>query len=127
MVGLMKMGIPFYDSIEQVTGQSFMDLENQWRAYIGLPPFSAADLDPAAALQPIPDAPFAIGDTVTLPPSPPLPAVYEAPAPNAAYTGQCFANMQVTILQMGALDGVHYYQVDCMGQIGWMTGDQLGG
>jgi hypothetical protein len=33
--------------------------------------------------------------------------------------------MQVTILAMGQKDDVAYFQVDCMGQQGWMTRDQL--
>ncbi len=123
----MKQGIPFYTAIEEVTGQPFLEIENQWRTYIGLEPLELADIDPAAALQPIDSPPYDVGDTVTLPPMPALPAVYESPGLNAPYTGQCFANTQVTILASGALNGDNYYQVDCMGQIGWMPEELLAG
>lgn len=127
IVALQAQTVILYDAIEQVTGASFFDLENGWRQYIGLKPFSLADVDPASALEPYDDPLFAEGDVVTLPALPALSAVYEKPGPRAAASGQCFANMQVTILQIGALDGVPYYKVDCLGQIGWMTREQLVG
>ncbi len=127
VVELMRQNVSVYDALEQVTGKTFFELENGWRAYLGLEPFTEADLDPAAALEPVTDPIAAVGEKVTLPASPPLPVVLEAPSPTAASSGQCFANTTVTILDMGSRDGQDYYKVDCMGQIGWMPRDLLVG
>ena len=51
--------------------------------------------------------------------------IFKDPAPNALASGSCWANMQLTILQIGQLNDVIYVKVDCMGQVGWMTRDQL--
>ncbi|NDJ76102.1 MAG: hypothetical protein GYB65_07570 [Chloroflexi bacterium] len=126
-VELMQGGTTFYAALEAASGDSFFDMENAWRAYIGLEPFDLADIDPAAALEPIPDPQYAVGDVVTLPASPPLPAVYTEPGPTSPTSGQCFANMDVTVLASGRLDGADFYQVDCMGQVGWMPVELLAG
>src|SRR5690606_33700196 len=123
----MRQNVSVYDALEQVTGKTFLELENEWRVYLGLAPFTEADLDPAAALGPVIDPLVATGEAITLPAMPPLPVVPEAASPTAASSGQCFANTTVTVLAMGSLDGQDYYQVDCMGQIGWMPRDLLVG
>ena len=46
----MRQNVSVYDALEQVTGKTFFELENGWRAYLGLEPFTEADSDPAAAL-----------------------------------------------------------------------------
>ena len=127
VVELMQRGAALYDALEQATGKPFFDLENEWRAYIDLPPFTLADLDPASALEPVIDPLVAVGETITLPSTPPLPVVLEAPSRAAASSGQCFANTTVTVVDMGSRDGEDFYKVDCMGQIGWMPRDQLVG
>lgn len=127
IVELMRANATIYEAVEEVTGKSFLDVENEWRTYLGFAPLSLADVDPASALEPVEDSMFAVGDTVTLPATPALSAVYEKPGPKALASGQCFANMPVTILEIGALDGETYFKVDCMGQVGWMTRDQLAG
>jgi hypothetical protein len=33
--------------------------------------------------------------------------------------------MPVTIRRVGSLEGVDYYQIECLGQIGWVTRAQL--
>lgn len=124
---LMKQNTDLYEALETVTGVSFFELENRWRAYIGLPPFELADLDPAQALEPPIDPVAAEGDVRTLPATPPLVPLNEKPALRAIASGQCFANMEITILRVGSLEGVDYYEVDCMGQTGWLTRDQLVG
>jgi len=53
--------------------------------------------------------------------------LYEKPGPRVLANASCFAGMPVTILRAGSLDGVDYYEVDCMGMTGWMTRDQLVG
>src|SRR5690606_17195506 len=75
VVELMRQNVSVYDALEQVTGKTFFELENGWRAYLGLEPFTEADLDPAAALEPVTDPIAAVGEKVTLPASPPLPVV----------------------------------------------------
>lgn len=127
IVARMAGGASLYDAVEQVAGQSFFDLQNAWRVYLDLPPFTLADLDPAAALDPIPDPLFAVGDVITLPPTPPLLSLYAIPQPRALIGGQCFAGMQATVLQAGRRDGIDYYRLDCMGMTGWVAGDQIAG
>jgi hypothetical protein len=124
---LMRANSSIYEAVEAATGKPFMEIENEWRAYLGFPALELADVDPASALGPAIDPVAAEGDTVTLPATPPLPGIYEAPGPNQLTSGQCFANTPVKILRVGSLDGVDYYQVDCMGQVGWMSRDQLVG
>jgi hypothetical protein len=127
IVTRMAGGASLYDAVEQVTGQSFFDLQNDWRVYLDLPPFTLADLDPAAALDPIPDPLFAVGDVITLPPTPALLSLYEVPQPRALISGQCFAGMQASVIGSGRQDGIDYYQLDCMGMTGWVAGDQITG
>lgn len=124
---LMRTGPTVYKAVEQVTGKPFFDIENEWRAYLGLEPLTLADVDPAAALEPFEDNLIAVGDTITLPASPMMSPLAEKPGPKSLSGGQCFANTPVTVLNMGMLDGVPYYQIDCMGMTGWVTRDQLVG
>ena len=107
--------------------EAVLDIENEWRAYLGLEPLTLADVDPAAALEPFEDNLIAVGDTITLPASPMMSPLAEKPGPKSLSGGQCFANTPVTVLNMGMLDGVPYYQIDCMGMTGWVTRDQLVG
>ncbi|MBN1565111.1 MAG: hypothetical protein JXA10_14805 [Anaerolineae bacterium] len=127
IVALNGSGISFTDALEEATGTSFLDLENGWRAYVGFPAVDLVDLDPALALEPYDDPQFVVGDFATLPGTPPIALLYEAPKPKALASGSCWANTQVTLLAMGQIDGTAYFQVDCLGQIGWMTRDQLVG
>jgi hypothetical protein len=116
-----------FTAVEAVTGKPFLDVENEWRTYLGFEPFSPEDLDPTAALQPYEDNVIAVGDSVVLPAVPAFANLYEAPGPKQLVSGTCFANMPVTILRMGTIDDLPYFEVDCMGQVGWMTRDQLVG
>jgi hypothetical protein len=127
VVALMAGGVNLYDALETATGAAFFDLENDWRAYIGLPPFELADIDPAAALQPPLDPIFAVGDSFTLPATTPLLMFYQEPRPNALIGGQCYANMTITVQQVGSVEGVDYYQIECMGQVGWLAREQIAG
>lgn len=120
-------GIPFYTSIEEITGQSFLNIENRWRAYLGFRQLTLAEIDPASALEPYDDPLLSEGDTVTLPAMPPLVPMKEKPGERVLVGAQCFANMSITILRIGALDGTPYYEVDCMGMTGWVTRDQIVG
>ncbi|MBI5958598.1 MAG: hypothetical protein HY866_07685, partial [Chloroflexi bacterium] len=123
----MIAGQSLVDAVEAVTGKPFFDLQNEWRAYLGLPPISPADLDPASALEPLLDPRFAVGDVLTLPAAPPFLPLMGDPAPRALISGQCFAGMQATIQRSGSRAGVDYYELDCMGMVGWVTAEQIAG
>ena len=123
----MHYGTSVFDAIEELTGKPFFDIENEWRTYLGYRALTPADLDPSLALQPYEDSMLAVGDTVTLPGTPPLVPLQEDPKPRSLSSGQCFASMPVKILKMGQLDGIAYFQVDCMGMQGWVTRDALVG
>lgn len=127
IVARMAGGANLYEAVEQVTGQTFFDLQNEWRAYLGLPPFAPADLNPAAALEPVPDPLFAVGDRLTLPDTPAIFKLGQDPQPDTLLSGSCFAGTQVKVLALGRSSGVDYYQIDCMGMVGWVTGDQIAG
>ncbi len=122
---LQRQGTPFFDAIETVTDTSFLELENGWRTYLGFRPLTLAEVDPASALEDYDDPLLAEGDTVTLPAMPPLVKMNNDPGERAMPGPQCFANTPVEILTIGALDGTPYYEIDCMGMIGWVTRDQL--
>ncbi len=120
-------GIPFYTSIEEATGQSFLDIQNGWRAYLGYRLLTLAEVDPVSALEPVEDDMIAEGDTITLPAMPPLVKMNTVPGPKALPGPQCFGNTPVKIVTIGALDGTAYYEIDCMGMFGWVTRDQIVG
>lgn len=122
---IQSTGRPFFEAIEAATGKSFFDLENGWRAYIGFPLLKPEDVDPAAALQPYEDSVLKVGDVITLPATNPLVPLNENPGPRSLAQGTCFANMSVTIKAMGTLEDVPYFQIDCMGMVGWVTRDKL--
>jgi hypothetical protein len=125
IVELLYNNVSLFDAIAQVTGKPFLEIENEWRAYHGFRPILAEELDPALGLEPYEDPVLKVGDTITLPAVPAISMISEDPVPNSLAVGSCWANMQVTILAMGQKDDVAYFQVDCMGQQGWMTRDQL--
>jgi hypothetical protein len=127
VMALMRDNASIYDAIETVTGEDFLDIENAWRIYLGYNPLTQADIDPASALQPALDPVANVDDTVTLPAVPATAMLYEEPGQNKPSNGVCFANTPVEILAVGSLDGVDYYQVNCMGQIGWMSRGELVG
>lgn len=122
---LSAQAIPFYDAIEQATGTDFLTLENGWRRYIGAPDLTLADVDPAAALEPYEDDLIAAGDMITLPDMPPLVHLLEHPKPRSLGSGTCFGGMDITVLRVGQLAGNPWYEIDCMGMIGWVTRDAL--
>lgn len=127
IAALMRTGPTIYEAVERVTGKPFLDVENEWREYLGLKPLTPADINPAEALEPYEDNLIAVGDTITLPATPMMVSLGEKPGPKALSSGQCFANTPVTVLNMGLLDGVAYFEIDCMGMTGWVTRDRLVG
>lgn len=111
------------EAIEQVTGKAFFDLENEWRIAIGFAPLDIADVDPASALEPAPDAPFQAGDTATVAGFTPV-GLLEAPG-SLLTNAPCFGGTEVDILRVGTLNGTDYYEVDCQGVVGWLTIEAL--
>lgn len=113
------------DAIEIVTGRDFLDLENEWRSYLGFNTLSLADIDPASALEELVNPVLAPGDTVAVPGFSPVPLNVN-PGPAQLANAQCFGGTEVTVLRGGSLDGVDYYEVDCQGLTGWLTAEKLG-
>lgn len=120
-------GKSVFKAVEDLTGKPFLEVENEWRTYLGFRPLTPADLDPALALEPYEDALFAVGDTITLPAMPPIVQMFKSPVPRAALSGSCFANTPVKVLRMGQKDGTVYIEIDCMGMIGWVSREALVG
>jgi hypothetical protein len=114
-----------FDAVAQVVGKPFLELENEWRVYIGFEQLSLADIDPASALEELVNPVLSPGDTVTLPGFTPVP-LNENPGPAQIANAQCFGGTEVTILRGGSLDGTDYYEVDCQGLTGWLTAEALG-
>lgn len=127
IVELLRSQKSLDDAIAEVTGKSFLEIENEWRAYIGFNILSLAEVDPASALEDPIDPAFAVGDLVTLPAMPLQVPLNEAPGPNQLSVAACFGGTDVTILRIGSLDSVNYYEVNCTGFIGWVTLGQLQG
>ena len=125
LTDLMGSNVSMPEALEMVTGVPFFDLQNQWRAYIGFNQLTLADVDPASALDEPIDAAFEVGDTATLPPTPFNVPLNNDPGPVSLASANCFANTEVTILRVGSLEGVNYYEIDCNGLTGWVTGVQL--
>lgn len=110
-------------AFEEATGDSFLNIQNGWRVYLGLEPLTLADVDPASALEPAIDPLVQVGDTIAIT-SPQVPLKRE-PTPFSITAGACFNGTQAIVLAMGSLEGINYYQLDCFGMKGWVTDDQL--
>jgi hypothetical protein len=123
----LRLGQSVFESVEELTGKPFLEIENEWRAYLGYKPINPVDLDPSLALEPYEDPLIAVGDKITLPALPAVVPLGEDPLPRTLGVGTCFANTEVEVLKMGQSDGVAYFQVNCMGMIGWVTRDKLVG
>jgi hypothetical protein len=122
---LQYNNVGLYDAIEEATGKPFIEIENEWRAYHGFRAITPAELDPSLALQTYDDPMIAVDAEITLPAVPAMSMLTKDPTPNAEVIGSCWANTKIKILQIGQLDEVVYVRVDCMGQVGWMTRDQI--
>jgi hypothetical protein len=124
----MSHGALMTEALETVTGYTLLELENQWRDYLGIDPVAPEQLDPSLALDAPVDPLFADGDQVTLPATPFQQAIYNKPTERSLSNAVCFASTSVTILRVGGYDGaVNWYEVDCMGMVGWMNQGQLAG
>jgi len=127
IVEAIQHGSNLSQALETATGQTFLDLENGWRAFLGIGPVPAEVLDPSLTLSD-PAAPFyAEGEQITLPAAPFSQPIYKEPKTRSISMGACFASSQVTIRRAGSDGTVNWYEVDCQGQIGWMNHTQLAG
>lgn len=123
----MKHGVALEQALETATGQSFLDLENAWRGFLGVAEVPLSVLDPASALSEPAEPFFAEGDQVTLPAAPFQQTIYTAPSTTSISNAFCFANTPVTILRAGSDGALNWYEVDCMGMRGWMNQGQMVG
>lgn len=110
-------------ALEEATGETFFDLQNGWRVYLGLNAFNLADIDPASALEDAIDPLVQVGDTITI--TTMRVPLNQKPGPISLAQGACFSGSTATVLRMGSLDGVNYYEIDCLGLKGWVTDAQL--
>lgn len=127
IVDEMARGITLEQALHTVTGLSLLELENEWRAFLGVAEVPAEILDPALMLGAPAEPYFEVGEQVILPATPFQQHVFATPEEKPISNLPCFANTPVTILRVGN-DGVsNWYEVDCMGLVGWMSQSQLAG
>jgi hypothetical protein len=127
IVDEMALGYPLAEALETATGLTFLELENEWRAFLGIPPVPAEQLDPGLALDEPVEPYFAVGEEVTTPAMPFQTPMYGAPSEKSVADAACFASTAVTVLRAGNDGTVNWYEVDCMGMVGWMNHGQLVG
>ncbi len=127
IVDEMARGLPLEQALQTATGETFLDLENEWRAHLGIGPVPAEELDPALALGEPAEPFFEVGSSVTLPASPFQQPIYSAPSVSSIANAACFANTPVKILRAGGDGTLNWYEIDCMGMSGWMNQGQLVG
>lgn len=125
VVEAIRHGASLPEALESVTGISFLDLENEWRAFLGVGPVPAEVLDPSLTLSDPVEPSYAPGEEVVLPPTPFQQLVYNAPTEKSIADAMCFANTSVEILRAGNDGTVNWYEVDCLGMVGWMNQAQL--
>jgi hypothetical protein len=125
VVAQMEQNVSVAEALEIATGKPFLELENEWRAFLGLGPVPPEVLDPALALSDPVEPFFAPGEEVVLPAAPFSQPIYNAPTEKSIADGACFANTVITILRAGHDGTLNWYEVDCMGMVGWMNQGQL--
>ena len=123
----MDRGRVLDDALKNVTGQTLLELENEWRAFLGQPEVPLALIDPGAALADPAEPFFAVGETVTVPAAGFSVLLYSRPDELSTANAACYANMTVTVLQAGNDGLMNWYEVDCMGQKGWISQAALAG
>jgi len=126
-VETMRRGAPLTEALETVTGKTLLELENEWRAFLNVSPVPEDVLDPGAALDDPADPYFMEDESVVLSATPLQPLLYSKPSTVSIANRTCFANTPVTILRAGSDGTTNWYEVDCMGLVGWMNQSQLAG
>ncbi len=127
IVNEMEHGATLEQALQTATGVPMLDLENEWRAFLGVGAVPAEILDPALMLGAPAEPFFETGEQVTLPATPFQQKVFSTPEEKPISNLTCFANTPVTILQAGNDGTTNWYEVDCMGIVGWMSQSQLAG
>ncbi len=112
-------------SLEMVTGKTMLELENEWRDFLGVGPVPEAVLNPASILGEPVEPYFEVGEQIVLPPTPFSQPIYSEPKTRSIANTSCFANTAVTITHAGNDGEMNWYEVDCMGMTGWMYQGQL--
>lgn len=123
----MAQGSSLEQALVSATGLTLLELENEWRAFLGFGPVPLEVLDPGSALASPREPSFAIGESINLPATSFQALIYSQPTETSVAIGACFANTAATILRTGNDGTVNWYEVDCMGQVGWMNQVQLAG
>lgn len=125
IVETMSQAKTLDNALVAATGKTMVELENEWRAFLGVGPIPEEILDPAAALGDPVEPFYAEGESVMMPAAPFSQPIYNAPRTNSIADAACFANTPLTILRAGNDGAVNWYEVDCMGMQGWMNQGQL--
>lgn len=121
----LKKGSRLADALLVATGQTFVELENQWRAFLGFGEIPADVLDPGAALTEADNPTFAVGDTLTTPGFPIMLPLNSVPKDPAVMNGPCPAGSDITILRSGFDGTTNWYEVECLGLNGWVQEGSL--
>jgi hypothetical protein len=127
IVDEMAKGYTLEQTLDRVLGKTLLDLENEWRAFLGFGPVPEEILDPGLALDDPAEPFYAEGESVLMPANAFQILMYSRPSEQSTVTGSCFANTPVTVLRAGNDGVVNWYEVDCMGQTGWMNQGQMAG
>jgi hypothetical protein len=125
IVDELRKNRPLGEALETATGISFIDLENEWRTYLGVGPIPAEVLDPASVLSEPVDPLYAVGDSFTLESATLQTPLYNKPSEVAIANSACFTGSTVTILRAGSDGTQNWYEVDCQGLVGWMNETSL--
>ena len=121
IVDELRKNQPFSVALETATGITFIDLENEWRTYLGVGVIPAEILDPAAILSEPVDALFGVGDSLTLESTTLQTPLYNRPSAVSVASSACFTGSTVTILRVGYDGAQNWYEVDCQGLVGWLN------
>jgi hypothetical protein len=121
----MARARPMKEAIETVTGYTLLELENEWRVFLGVPELTPEQVDPSLALAEPAEPYFEVGEEVIMPGMPFQQSIYNQPSTTSISDAVCFANTPITILRTGNDGQTNWYEVDCMGMVGWMNQGQL--
>lgn len=125
IIDLLQSNNTLDTALIEATSKTLLELENEWRVYLGYAAFTEADRDPSLLMEDAVDPLFQVGDTFSVPGPRPM-GLYETAGPGALpSSGACFSGIQGEILRSGSLEGANYYEVDCSGLIGWVEESQL--
>ncbi len=119
--------IVMVNSDYSMAGFNLMETTQAIYEIIGLefPEIVVEEVDPLENLQPSENAVYTDGDTIVLPPVPPTISLGISPGDTLQSNARCFANTEITILRSGSIEGINYYEIDCLGMTGWVAADVI--